>query len=289
MEIKTKKYFDSLFKNSNSYLLWNLSFKDEFKETKFQEFYSDFEGQKSKFFFFFEFCCYFFASFDSLQKNDFIPDSKNYITWTVFVIETFLCIFTNYLIKNNKPMKTVMTLKYVRFFIFHCIFIFFTVSLIDGYQIDEQIKQFYRFICGMHIAFFYYVDYNLVVIFLFYFLNNFFILYNQIKFFPPFYFIKELFMLSLVLLIILLFKRNEILSKKDFFSQFNNNELFNSYIQELINVFDSTIISMNENKEVIFVNKLPFFSGISRPENTEILSHTEYSNITVTLVNSFIN
>jgi signal transduction histidine kinase len=97
---------------------------------------------------------------------------------------------------------------------------------------------------------------------------------------------KEMIIVSLVLVVVILIKRNESLSKRNFFYQFTNNEQFTSYIQELINVFESTIISLNKKKEVLFVNRLPSFSNVSDTDRTE---NNQKDEITLSIVNSFLN
>ena len=100
-----------------------------------------------------------------------------------------------------------------------------------------------------------YIDYNLIILILIPILNSLYILYNQYAFdFSPFYFSFEFVANILYSLFSFFYKKYDLINKKKIFFEGFKNEQYMEYINQLLNVLSTIVISV-KNKEVLFMNK----------------------------------
>ena len=247
-----KKYLTELIGFNEEKGGIEMNFKDYHLEEKFRKYNYEKELYKSLIFCICCFLGYTFQVINSIILNKKIVYSTiGYVV--ALIIEIFLAKMTSV---YKTRFKFVRVLKYFRFFL-----MFFTgYTFLVFSSLDFNPTLFLRFIYGsmfaLNLIYIFYLDYNIILLISVAVFNCliFFILgiKNQLG---NLYFLPEMIVNLIYFSGTFLIKRYEFSTGKEIFFELFKNENYIDYIQEIINSFNTSVISIN-SKEVLFINEV---------------------------------
>ena len=278
-----KKYMTELLGFSYEVEGIEMDFKDKKLEENYRASNSEKEIQKSKLFCLL--CCiaYILSIIYSLIINNFKPVISTYSHSICILVEIVLAK-VSYLKKNNYII--VKKLKYIRFFFFYfdiTILLLFPANFIQ----DMYLRYIYATMLYINLLYLFYLDFNVILVIIVSVLNSLLILIIQYKFsFPKYYFVPELVINFIYYFVTFLIKKYEFSTRKETFYEHYKNEQYIEYINQLIDVLNTMVISIKK-KDLLFMNNLAVnFFKVIYPINEE-KKEVEYETVRNLLVDKY--
>ena len=254
MKFDFKNYLNKLLEISEEMKGISQTFVDKDLEENFCKSQESLEFSKSNIFFLISGCSYLFSLGINMSKSNFKFIHTTYLVLIGLFIEICIAVAV---CKFKKNIKFLTISKYFRFIFFYFNFIIilmfpsiFPTNLNDaGY-----VRYIYIFTLANNFINSFCFEYAIGIDIIILIFNSFLICFIQLFFYYEKYFLATEFFANIIFLYINFRSRRDyfILKKKIFIESFKNKQYFD-YIQNLINVLNTMVLSLNK-EEVLFMN-----------------------------------
>ena len=253
MNFCSKKYMTRLFGFSDEVEGVNMTFKDKILEENYLSSNKEKEYLLSKIFCALASVAYIILIFLTIYLNSFKFVRNTYICIVGLLIEILLFGFSNF---YTDKIRVFLILKNFRFIILYIMIgtvILFPVNVPDPNSI-QKFRVLFSFIYLVNFGYIYYLDFNIVLHILVPILNTILIFLVEIIYdYPIFFFIPEILSSVFIYFFTYFVKKYEFSNKKEIFFKQYKKEHYIEYIDQLINILNTMVISI-KNDEVLFTN-----------------------------------
>ncbi len=246
-------YYSSLYGLTGE-MNWNkMEFVDRDLESKYKEFDWEQELNKSKIFTILIVISYIF-----LLTTDLYINNLNFVITTYFliagpIIEITLSFISH---RNMLSYKRYNLVKLLRVFMVYCVCAILISFPGVPYSPETYLRAIYIFFSYENFFFIYFLNFNLLIMILIPISNTGFLIWVQFNVFSlnEKFLIPELVVNYLFHYLTFLIKKNEISTKKEMFFEYFKNKNYTIYINQLVDMMNTMIISI-KNNQVLFMNK----------------------------------